>query len=440
MKIRSITYFCNPQYPLDEKVIQQAGTFLAKAKSAYEAAGYEVQTRRLATIPFPRLLSSNDFSRLKAPDPTGVLSKVATIDKLDELPKLAEELARILQQAEVAYASLGPALPELPHSYEVIPEAIAAAPSIFFGGVMADRTHGIDLAAVRACADVIVKCAPMEPNGFANLQFAALANVGAGAPFFPAAYHNANEPAFAIATESADLAVEAFQNEKTLEAGRTALISEVTKHGQAIAQIAQSLIPNSQFTGSRSTLSQSPKFTGIDFSLAPSPDDQLSLGNAVEQMGVPRIGLHGSLAAAAILTEAIDRADFPHTGFSGFMQPILEDSVLARRAAEGTLTVKDALLYSAVCGTGLDTIPLPGDTTSEELVPLLLDLCALALRLDKPLTARLMPIPNKKAGDETNFDFAFFAPSRVMALDSEGLMNSFSGTKIFHLLSQKQVR
>jgi uncharacterized protein (UPF0210 family) len=154
-------------------------------------------------------------------------------------------------------------------------------------------------------------------------------------------------------------------------------------------------------------------------------------------MGVPKIGLHGSLAAAAILTEAIDRADFPHAGFSGFMQPILEDSILAKRAAEGTLTVKDTLLYSAVCGTGLDTVPLPGDTTAEQIAALLLDLCALALRLDKPLTARLMPIPGKKAGDETNFDFAFFAPSRVTALNSEGLTHAFSGTETFQLSSRK---
>jgi hypothetical protein len=150
-------------------------------------------------------------------------------------------------------------------------------------------------------------------------------------------------------------------------------------------------------------------------------------------MGVPAIGLHGSLAAAAILTEAIDRADFPHTGFSGFMQPILEDSVLAQRAAQGTLTVKDALLYSAVCGTGLDTVPLPGDTTSEQLVPLLLDLCALALRLDKPLTARLMPIPGKKAGEETSFDFAFFAPSKVMSLESQPLEGPLGGNENFSL-------
>jgi hypothetical protein len=429
MKIRSITYFCNPKYPLDEKVLQKAGTFLFEAKSAYEAVGYEVQTTRLATVPFPKLLSSNDFSRSKA-------TEVATMNQLNDLPKLAQELADAIRQVGIAYASLGPALPEMPRSYEVIPDAIVASQNIFFGGVMADRKRGIDLSAIRACADVIVKCASIEPNGFANLQFAALANVEAGAPFFPAAYHDSDEPAFAIATESADLAVQAFENATTLEEGRKTLISEITRHGQTLSRIAQDLT-QSPVSNSLITNYHSPTFLGIDFSLAPFPDDAHSLGNAVEKMGIPKIGLHGSLAAAAILTEAIDQANFLHTGFSGFMQPILEDSVLARRAEEGTLTVKDVLLYSAVCGTGLDTIPLPGDTTAEQITPLLLDLCALALRLNKPLTARLMPVPGKKVGDETNFDFAFFAPSKIMDLDAVGLTDSFSGTEIFHLASRK---
>jgi uncharacterized protein (UPF0210 family) len=306
----------------------------------------------------------------------------------------------------------------MPHSYEVIPDAVFVAKNVFFGGVMAEPTRGLDLAAIRACADVIVKCAPIEPNGFANLQFAALANVPAGAPFFPAAYHNNTKPAFGIATESADLAVQAFENAKTIEEGRSNLVGEIEKHGKKLAEIARSL---------------KVKFYGIDFSLAPFPDDAHSLGNAVEKMGVPKIGLHGSLAAAAILTEAVDRADFPHAGFSGFMQPVLEDSVLAKRAADGTLTIKDALLYSAVCGTGLDTVPLPGNTTAEQLVPLLLDLSALALRLDKPLTARLMPIPGKKAGDETNFDFAFFAQSKIMAIDSQSLTSPLNGMESFEI-------
>lgn len=406
MKIRSITYFCNPHYPVDENILQNAGLFLSKARSAYEAAGYEVQTVRLATIPFPQLMGEENIGKL---------------------PELAAQIDTLARQLGIGYISLGSAQPEMPRSYEVIPDAIFVSKNVFFGGVMADKTRGIDFAAIRACADVIVKCATIEPNGFANLQFAALANVQAGAPFLPAAYHDNDEPAFAIATEAADLAVRAFENATSLGAGRIALISEITKHGRALSEVAESLLTNSQ----------SPKFGGIDFSFAPFPDDAHSLGNAVEKMGVPKIGLHGSLAAAAILTEAIDRADFPHTGFSGFMQPVLEDSILAKRAAEGTLTIKDALMYSAVCGTGLDCIPLPGDTTSEQLVPLLLDLCALALRLDKPLTARLLPIPGKQSGDATSFDFGFFANSKVMKLDSAPLNFPLSGNEVLQIKTRE---
>ena len=403
MKIRSITYFCNPKYPLDEKVLQKAGKFLANAKSAYEAAGYKVQTVRLATIPFPQLLGAENISKL---------------------PEYTKQIADIAQGLNIGYVSLGHALPEFPHSYEIIPDAIFVSKNIFFSGVMADKTRGVDLAAIRACTEIIVKCSSIEPNGFANLQFAALANVEAGAPFLPAAYHDKDKPAFAIATESADLAVSAFENARTIEEGRNNLVSEIEKHGKKLTEVAKSLRC---------------KFYGIDFSLAPFPDDAHSLGNAVEKMGIPKIGLHGSLAAAAILTEAIDRADFPHTGFSGFMQPVLEDSVLAKRAAEGILTIKDILLYSTVCGTGLDTVPLPGDTTSGHLVPLLLDICALALRLDKPLTARLMPVPDKKAGDETNFDFGFFANSKVMKLDSEALTPPFNKKEVLQI-KKRQTR
>lgn len=397
MKVRSITYFCNPKYPLEEKVLRKAGEFLANAKSAYEATGYEVQTVRVATIPFPKLLGPQQINKLL--EYTG-------------------QIADLARQLNIGYVSLGPALPEVRRSYELIHDAIFVSKNVFLGGVMADRTRGLDLAAIRLCAEVIVKCAPIEPNGFANLQFAALANVPAGAPFFPAAYHDRDKPAFAIATESADLAVSAFEEATSIEEGRKKLIRELEKYGGKLAEIARAL---------------QVRFLGIDFSLAPFPDEAHSLGSAVEKMGIPKIGQHGSLAAAAILTEAIDRADFPHAGFSGFMQPVLEDSLLARRAAEGTLTIKDTLLYSAVCGTGLDTIPLPGDTTADQLVPLLLDLSALALRLDKPLTARLMPIPGKKAGDDTNFDFPFFAQSKVMALDANGLRAPFDRDEVLQI-------
>lgn len=400
MKIRSITYFSNLGWPPVDARIQTAHTFLSNARQAFETAGYEVQTTRLATTPFSHLLRG----------------------RIEETPAYAEAMEALLPQAGAEYVSLGPAFPDVPGSYQIIPEALARTKNVFFSGVMADIQNGISLAAVRACAQVIVSAAGLSPDGFANLRFAALADVPSGAPFFPAAYHLGGRPAFAIATQAADLALEAFQDARTVNEGAAALVAAIQTHGKSLASVARQL----QFRFGA-------QFGGIDFSLAPFPVEGQSLGGAVERMGVPRIGLHGSLTAAAILTEAVERADFPHTGFSGFMQPVLEDSLLASRAAEGSLTIKDLLLYSAVCGTGLDTVPLPGDVSADQLTPLLLDLSALALRLDKPLTARLMPIPGKRAGDPTNFDFAFFANSKVMALESETLGNVLAGGEIFPL-------
>jgi uncharacterized protein (UPF0210 family) len=401
MKIRSITYFCNPGWPIDKSELDQAGKFLAAAKEAYEAAGYEVQTTRLATIPFLQILGA---------------------DRIRQTLKLAEQLDTAIQSAGISYAALGPAQPEAADSFVVIPEAIAATQNIFFSGVMADERFGISIPAIQACAEVITRCGSITPDGFANLRFTALANVKGGSPFFPAAYSNREEPMFAIATEAADLAVAAFSNARTITDAQWTMTSEIEKHTKELALIGDGL-------SQRFTI----VFGGIDFSLAPFPAESTSIGAAIERIGVPRIGLHGSLAAVAILTEIIERARFPRTGFSGLMLPVLEDAVLAGRAAEGSLTVKDLLLYSAVCGTGLDTVPLPGDTTANQIAALLLDVCALALRLKKPLTARLMPIPGKKAGDPTNFDFGYFANSRVMSLESEGIKGPLSETRRFTL-------
>jgi uncharacterized protein (UPF0210 family) len=279
--------------------------------------------------------------------------------------------------------------------------------------------------AVQACAEIITRSSSINPDGFANVRFAALANVRPGSPFFPAAYHNHDDPGFAIAAEAADLAVKAFSSAKTVTDGQWTLTSEIEKHGRELARVADVL-------GRRHSIA----FGGIDLSLAPYPSEAVSIGAAMERMGVPKAGQHGSLAAAAILTEIVERAKFTKAGFCGLMLPVLEDPVLARRAAEGTLTVKDLLLYSAVCGTGLDTIPLPGDATANQIAALLLDLSALAFRLNKPLTARLMPIPGKQAGDPIHFDFSYFADARVMALEAEALKPSLSGTRRFTLASR----
>jgi uncharacterized protein (UPF0210 family) len=103
------------------------------------------------------------------------------------------------------------------------------------------------------------------------------------------------------------------------------------------------------------------------------------------------------------------------------MLPVLEDSVLARRAAEHPSSLHELLLYSAVCGTGLDTLPVPEDISEAELAGIYLDVAALSVALDgKPLTARVLPVPGADAGAETAYTFDYFANSRVLPIARAG--------------------
>ncbi len=406
MKIRSVTYFDDPGNPVKDDFLSRAGNFARETRRHFKAAGLELQTVRFASPPFPTFLASQTD---------------------DQIIEFAIDLEKVLIDNGFDYISLGPALPEKPESFSVVPELIRNTEITFCSGLMTHTKKGLSLSAVRACGEIICQLAPLDENGFRNLYFAALGNVPAGGPFFPAAYHDGSGAKFSIAVEAADLAVEAFANSKSFVDARDQLITLIEKHGINIGAVSHDL--------ARITRAQ---FSGIDYSLAPYPNDTLSIGKALEETGVNTIGNHGSLAAAAFLADTLDRADFPRSGFSGLMLPVLEDSILADRAAGGKLDIKDMLLFSSVCGTGLDTIPLPGDATPKQISAVLFDLGALSLRLDKPLTARLMPIPGKKAGEPTSFDFPFFANSKVLSLQAEALSNFFMGDGYLDLRSKKR--
>jgi len=405
MKIRSITYFDDLKWLPNPHRLDQARRFITAARKAYQDGGFEVQTTRLATPPFPQILKEQTNS--------------------DAVP-YAKMLEEELTDDGFDYVSIGPAIPEFPESYTLIPEILTNTQNVFVAGIISSGQHGIVMDAIKACAAVINQIAGITADGFANLRFAALANVPPGAPFFPAAYHDEHEkPAFAIATEAADIAVAAISQASSLEEARGKLIDSIETQAGRLTTLGISLAE-----------SHGLQFTGIDFTLAPYPQFEQSIGTAIERLGVPKFGEHGSLAAVAILADALDQAHYPKVGFNGVMLPLLEDILLAKRAVEGRLEIIDLLLYSTVCGTGLDTIPLPGDVSEEQLFAILLDLAALAQRLNKPLTARLMPIPGKRAGNPTEFEFEYFANSRVMELKAQPLSGLLAGDEHYKLKSR----
>lgn len=397
MKIRSVTAFIPLTWPFDEGAIASTARFLTDASLRFVDAGVEVQTVRLATPPFMDVIGD--------PAPATLL-------------EFARRLETLAVKYHIDFVSVGPVVAATPlalllpiHS---LPQLITQTERIFSGVLLADSRSGINLAAARAFGETVHEVAHTTPNGFGNLRLAALANVPPGVPYFPAAYHHGGTPNFALAVEAADLALTALSHSASLIQAQKRLTGSIEKVAAQLMQTADNLVDDHHFG-----------FKGIDFSLAPHPDQACSIGAAIEQVGIGSVGGSGSLFAAAFLADAIRQVNMPHYGFSGLMLPVLEDSMLARRAAEGSFSVHDLLLYSAVCGTGLDTVPIPGNTEPDELAAIFADMAALAVTLNKPLTARLMPMPGLTVGQKVKFDFEYFADSRVLPVKNLGATRLF---------------
>lgn len=397
MRIRSVTLGTDVGYPLDDERFQTFEAFQRQARNRFADGGLEVQTVRLATQPFPSVLAN---------------------EGPEAAPDFAQALEAQCQAHGIDYCSVGPVIATDSRSalsyIAAIPEIIRRTDVAFASVLVAEPEAGINLDAVAASARAVAEIAGSTPDGFGNLRLAVLANCEPGSPFFPVSYHGGGETSFSIATEAADLAVEAFSGPGSLRDASEELTGAIEETARLIEGIADGLAADFGF-----------EYGGIDFSLAPFPETERSLGHAIEKLGVEAFGGSGTLFTVAFIKRAIEAARFERCGFSGVMLPVLEDKTLADRSVEHSFDLDSLLLYSTVCGTGLDTIPLPGDVSVEELSGVLLDVATLSLVADKPLTARLMPIPGKSVGEMTDFDFEYFANARVLDAPGRGAPRIF---------------
>jgi len=273
---------------------------------------------------------------------------------------------------------------------------------IFFTSLpVASTKNGINLTALKSGAKIIKELS--EPDPFKNLHFCVSANLSPNVPFFPAAYHFSEKPAFSLALEPVDELLSVIEESETTKDAQLNMLAKFNEIYDTLTKISEKVSRNFDI-----------EFKGIDFSPAPYPIIDKSIGTAIEKLGVEYFGATGTLTGVALIKNAIPVDKEKVIGFSGFMQPILEDFILSKRLSENKFNLDSLLLYSTMCGTGLDVVPLPGDITEKELFYILLDICTISVRLNKPLTCRLMPIPGKNSGDDVEFDFEYFASSKII--------------------------
>jgi uncharacterized protein len=387
--IRTITLGIADVHPLTSEIIEQAAATLRNASRRYTEAGYAVQTVRLSSRPIFDDLADWSTARLL---------------------KYVRELQQMLDDADLSFCSVGTARaaqPDFPlKRIDLVADVLASTSALSATVQLATPKGGLRAAAALPTAQVMQRLAQETEEGFGNFRFAMLACVDPGCPFFPSAYHN-GPSSFSLGLQGADIVIEALQMHLADSTVPVDLVqvSEVVK--AALLVRAQPIVGIAQEIAATHGLI----FGGID--LSPAPLGENSITAALELCGYGYVGTPGTLAVAASITAVLKSTGLPTCGYCGLMLPVLEDAVLGRRWEEGYIHAHQLLLYSAVCGTGLDTLPLSGDIAVEEIARLLLDVATLAVRLNKPLSARLFPVPGKHAGDRTTFTSPYLTNTLV---------------------------
>ena len=381
-KVRAITAFVRITPADYESKTADALKMLRGAKAAYEQHGYTVESIRITTNPYPQIVKGMSQS-----------DALAFLQKFDALA-----------QRENFDPNIGPALmhdSDAMESVELLKQILCHTKTLESSIIVADQ-DGIHWKSVNAAADVVKYVSEHSEHSQGNFNFTATAMLAPYAPFFPGAYHDGPGGDFSIGLEGASVVQSVFAN-TTIAKASEQLTSALAKYAIECEGIAKEVAKSTGWN-----------YRGLDPTPAPLAD--VSIGTAIESLIHGKFGSSGTMTAASIITQAVKAVPVQQVGYSGLMVPVLEDSRLAQRWSEGTLNVDDALAYSAVCGTGLDTIPLPGDITQQQLAAMIGDMASLAWKWKKPLSARLQPVAGKKAGDRTEFNDPFLTNAVLQRL------------------------
>ncbi|WP_218564830.1 DUF711 family protein [Suttonella ornithocola] len=375
----------------------------------FQKMGYVVQSISIITNPFGEFL---------------------TVDSIDSAKEGLKKITNILNEAEQSFSqglrirfAIGEAqtaeeiqlLPELIQSYGDLCNACV--------NVEADALGILDNAQLVHCAQVIKKISQITARGEGNFNFTVNFNCPSYIPYFPASYHRSeHQKAFVLGLETPDLLVAALEVYRTQTQTKDLLSSPAGYQAfmqgafEVMTAALQYHIDKIQTGLETASLNAEWQYLGMDTSAAPSKNCS-SMVEVYQCLGLPHFGASGTVEISALLTRVFKSLKRVNAvGFSGLMLAVTEDEGLAAATRTKQFDIRSLLTYSSVCGIGLDTVPIPGEVSIEQLCALMRDTGTMAFRLNKPLTVRVFPVPNTSAGELTTFESDDLCNCAVLAV------------------------
>ena len=285
---------------------------------------------------------------------------------------------------------------------ESIPEALSQTERVCSSVNVASTKAGINMDAVRKMGEIVKQTAYLtrDNDSIGCAKLVVFANIPEDNPFMAGAMHGIGEPDSVINVGVSGPGVVAAAIKEAGACDFSALAETVKKIAFKITRVGQLI-------AAEASKRLGVPYGIVDLSLAPTPAAGDSVAEILENMGLERTGTHGTVAALALLNDAVKKGGVMASnhvgGLSGAFIPVSEDRGMIDAAKCGTLTLEKLEAMTAVCSVGLDMIAIPGDTDATTISGIIADEIAIGVVNTKTTAVRVIPVWGKGVGEFAEF-------------------------------------
>lgn len=283
-----------------------------------------------------------------------------------------------------------------------IPEALATTKLVCSSVNVGSSKTGINMNAVRDLGHIVKQTAELtkDTHGFGCAKLVIFANAVEDNPFMAGAFHGIGEAEKIINVGVSGPGVV----KRALEKVRGESFDVVA---ETIKQTAFKVTRMGELVAKEASKRLDVPFGIVDLSLAPTPAVGDSVAEILEEIGLEQVGTHGTIAALAMLNDAVKKGGVmacSHVGgLSGAFIPVSEDHGMIDAVVNGTLNMEKLEGMTCVCSVGLDMIAIPGDTPASTISGMIADEAAIGVINNKTTAVRIIPAPGCKVGDMVEF-------------------------------------
>ena len=285
---------------------------------------------------------------------------------------------------------------------ESIPRALSETDIVCSSVNIGSTKAGINMDAVAQMGRIVKETAEKtaDTGGLGAAKLVVFANAVDDNPFMAGAFHGVGEADVVVHVGVSGPGVV----KRSLESVKGEPFDVVA---ETIKKAAFKVTRMGQLVGTLAAERLGVPFGIVDLSLAPTPAIGDSVAHILEEMGVERVGTHGTTAALAVLNDAVKKGGLMacgHVGgLSGSFIPVSEDIGMIEAVEVGSITIDKLEAMTAICSVGLDMVAVPGKTSAATLSALIADEAAIGIMNHKTTAVRIIPVPGMDIGDTVEF-------------------------------------